>query len=94
MEFEAHKRILEQSKEGYGNLGSDTQGLQKLANDAAKGAVLKEFASEIDAHDVKRLPKTNSPLNHLSMPPKQEIKEEHLVPLDFDERMEKYLRDK
>jgi len=89
----ANESRKEQAKEGYGNLGSDTQGLQKMMNDKARGEVLKEFASEIDAHDVKRLPKTDSPLNNLSVPKKEAIQEEHLVPIDFDERLNKFLRE-
>lgn len=79
----------------YGNLGDKTKGLQKMADEAAhRQAVLKEFASEMDSHEAKKLPTNRSPLNRLSVPPKEEIKEERLTPLDFDERLEKFLRDK
>ena len=88
-----HENRLKAAKEGYGNLGDDQHGLQKVANDVARGEVLKEFASEMDNHDAKRTPAGSSPLNRLSVPPKEDIKEEHLLPLDFDERLEKYLRD-
>lgn len=88
----AHEMRKEQTKEGYGNLGSDEQGLQKLANDKARGEVLKEFASEMDNHDTKRMP-TKSPLHNLPIIVKETPKEESLLPLDFDERLQKYLRD-
>ena len=91
--MDAHEMRLREAKKGYGNLGDDNHGLQKVANDAARGEVLKEFASEMDSHDAKRSPAGSSPLNRLSVPPKEEIKEEHLLPLDFDERLQKFLRD-
>lgn len=91
--MDAHEMRLREAKKGYGNLGDDQHGLQKVANDVARGEVLKEFASEMDNHDAKRTPAGGSPLNRLSVPPKEDIKEEHLLPLDFDERLQKFLRD-
>lgn len=94
--MDIHEMRKEQAKKGYGNLGDDNHGLQKVANDVGghRAAILKEFAAEMDGHDVKRLPTGgSSPLNRLSVPPKEDIKEEHLVPLDFDERLQKFLRD-
>lgn len=91
--MDIHEARIKQAKEGYGNLGDEKHGLQKVANDIARGEVLKEFVSEMDNHDAKRTPTGGSPLNRLSVPPKEDIKEEHLLPLDFDERLEKYLRD-
>lgn len=76
----------------YGNLGDDEHGLQKMANDAARSSVLKEFAAEMDLHDSRRISSTQSPLNNLRVAPKQDAPE-HLLPLDFDERLEKYMRD-
>ncbi len=74
--MDMHELRKEQATKGYGNLGSDIQGLQKVANDTAhRQAVLKEFASEMDSHDAKRLPSGSSPLNRLSVPPKEDIKE-------------------
>lgn len=81
----------------YGNLGDDKKGLQKLANDRRdtyRSEVLKEFAAEMDNHEAKRLPSGGSPLNNLRSLPKEEIKKEkEPTPLDWDERMEKWLRD-
>ncbi len=92
--MDAHEMRLREAKKGYGNLGDDQHGLQKVANDAARGEVLKEFASEMDSHDVKRLSTGgSSPLNRLSVPHKEDIKEEKLTPLDWDERLNKFLRD-
>lgn len=91
--MDAHQRRVESAKAGYGNLGSDEGGLQKVANDMAKKAVLKDFAAELDNHDLKRLPTTGSPLRSLPMDAKAPVQEEKAVPLDFDERMQKYLRD-
>ncbi len=91
--MDAHEMRLKEAHKGYGNLGDDQHGLQKVANDAARGEVLKEFASEMDSHDAKRSPAGRSPLNSLYVPLKEDIKEEHLLPLDFDERLQKFLRD-
>lgn len=80
----------------YGNLGDDKKGLQKLANDrhdVYRAEVLKDFAAEMDQHESKRLPAGDSPLNSLKVPEKKEIKEKAPTPLDWDERMEKWLRD-
>lgn len=91
--MDAHEMRVKEAHKGYGNLGDDQHGLQKIANDAARGEVLKEFASEMDKHDAGRAPAGGSPLNRLYVPPKEDIKEEHLLPLDFDERLQKFLRD-
>jgi len=91
--MDAHEMRLREAKKGYGNLGDDQHGLQKIANDAARGQVLKEFASEMDHYDAKRTPSGGSPLNRLSVPPKQDIKEEKLEPLDWDERLNKWIKE-
>lgn len=91
--MDMHEMRLREAKKGYGNLGDDQHGLQKIANDAARGEVLKEFASEMDNHDAKRTPSSGSPLNRLSVPPKEEIKEEKFTPLDWDERLNKWIKE-
>jgi len=91
--MDMHDNRLKQAKEGYGNLGDDQHGLQKIANEAARGEVLKEFASEMDNHDSKRLPASGSPLNNLRVLPKVDIKEEKLEPLDWDERLNKWIKE-
>lgn len=86
----------DRKKSGYGNLGDDTKGLQKIANEASEGKyraeVLKEFAAEMDGHELKRIP-SSSPLNNLQLPKKEEIKEKEPTPLDWDERLEKWIRE-
>ncbi len=91
--MDMHEMRLREAHKGYGNLGDDQHGLQKVANDAARGQVLKEFAAEMDGHDTKRLPAGGSPMNRLPMPAKQEPKDESPLPIDFDERLQKFLRD-
>ncbi len=87
----------DRKKSGYGNLGDDTKGLQKIANEASgekyRAEVLKEFAAEMDGHEMKRLPSSGSPLNHLQLPKKEEIREKEPTPLDWDDRLEKWIRE-
>lgn len=91
--MDAHEMRLREAHKGYGNLGDDQHGLQKIANAAARGEVLKEFASEMDNHDAKRTPAGSSPLNRLSVPAREEIKEETFTPLDWDERLNKWIKE-
>lgn len=91
--MDIHEQRKEDAKKGYGNLGNEQSGFQKLVNDKARGEVLREFSGEMEGHDAKRLPAGKTPLNHLYVPPKEEIQEEEATPLDFDERLKKFLRD-
>lgn len=77
----------------YGTLGDEKQGFQKLANDKARAEVLKEFSSEMESYDSKRLPPGRKKVDEVYVAPKQDIKEEEPTPLDFDERLRKFLRD-
>lgn len=92
--MDIHELRMKQAHEGYGNLGDDNHGLQKVANDATRADVLKEFSAEMDTHDAKRLPASKSPIHNLRTSPNIEnVQEEEHAPLDFDERMRRFLRD-
>ncbi len=92
--MDIRKMHQEHIDKGYGNLGNSEHGLQKVANDKAKADVLKEFSAEMDTHDMKRMPTGGSPLNSLRPAPMpKEEKYESILPLDFDERLNKIWRD-